>query len=242
MKIMIIRHADPDYSIDSLTPTGWIEAELLSERMKNVKVKNFYVSPLGRARDTANCTLKKIGREAEVCDWLQEFFIPVSSPDRPEKGCPWDWLPEDFTTDARMYSMENWTEVPNFKESDIKEAYENVTKNFDELLKKHGYERMGRMYKVNEANEDTIVFFCHFGLECVLLSHLLSIPPMMLWQGACAAPSSVTILNSEERRKGKASFRMSCFGDISHLYVAGREPSFHARFCETFDNQEQRHD
>ena len=33
MKIMIIRHGDPDYSIDSLTEKGWREAELLSQRL-----------------------------------------------------------------------------------------------------------------------------------------------------------------------------------------------------------------
>ena len=33
MRILIIRHGDPDYSIDSLTERGWIEAELLSKRL-----------------------------------------------------------------------------------------------------------------------------------------------------------------------------------------------------------------
>ena len=28
MKLIIIRHGDPDYSIDSLTEKGWREAEL----------------------------------------------------------------------------------------------------------------------------------------------------------------------------------------------------------------------
>ena len=32
MKLLIVRHGDPDYSIDSLTPKGWREAELLSCR------------------------------------------------------------------------------------------------------------------------------------------------------------------------------------------------------------------
>ncbi len=27
MKLLIVRHGDPDYSIDSLTPKGWREAE-----------------------------------------------------------------------------------------------------------------------------------------------------------------------------------------------------------------------
>ena len=61
MKIIIIRHADPDYSIDSLTPVGWREAELLADRVSKLDVKDFYVSPLGRARDTAGVSLKKIG-------------------------------------------------------------------------------------------------------------------------------------------------------------------------------------
>ena len=59
MKLVIVRHGDPDYSIDSLTEKGWKEVEYLSERLAKLDVKEFYVSPLGRARDTASLTLKK---------------------------------------------------------------------------------------------------------------------------------------------------------------------------------------
>jgi len=52
----------------------------------------------------------------------------------------------------------------------------------------------------------------------------------------------VSTIVTEERRKGIASFRMSSFGDISHLYAHQEPPSFAARFCETYDNKEQRHD
>ena len=30
MRLLIVRHGDPDYSIDSLTEKGWKEAEYLS--------------------------------------------------------------------------------------------------------------------------------------------------------------------------------------------------------------------
>ena len=66
MKLLIIRHGDPDYSIDSLTETGWIEADVLSEKLTRLDVKAFYCSPLGRAKDTAKATLRKMGREATV--------------------------------------------------------------------------------------------------------------------------------------------------------------------------------
>ena len=58
MKIIIVRHGDPDYEKDSLTELGWKEAEALSERMKNIKADECYVSPLGRAKDTASLSLR----------------------------------------------------------------------------------------------------------------------------------------------------------------------------------------
>ena len=71
MKLLIVRHGDPDYTIDSLTEKGWKEAECLSEKLKKLEVKDFYVSPLGRAKDTASCTLKKTGRTAIEKEWLR---------------------------------------------------------------------------------------------------------------------------------------------------------------------------
>lgn len=47
MKLLIVRHGDPDYSIDSLTPKGWREAELLKNRLTKLDVAAFYCSPLG---------------------------------------------------------------------------------------------------------------------------------------------------------------------------------------------------
>ena len=73
MRLLIIRHGDPDYSIDSLTEKGWREAELLADRISKLDVKAFYCSPLGRAKDTARPTLERMGREAEILEWLREF-------------------------------------------------------------------------------------------------------------------------------------------------------------------------
>ena len=242
MKLLIIRHGDPDYSIDSLTPTGWKEAELLSDRISKLDVKAFYVSPLGRAKDTAAATLKKMNRTAEVKDWLQEFPVQVQKPNTDHKSICWDWLPGDWTAESCFYDPQHWYDHPVFAEAGVKEGYEQVCEGLDALLAEHGYVRDGKLYKAVQSNEDTIVFFCHFGLECVLLSHLMNISPMILWHSTCAAPTSVTTLTTEERREGIASFRMSAFGDISHLYVADQQPAFAARFCETFANTTQRHD
>lgn len=245
MKLLIVRHGDPDYSIDSLTERGWVEAEYLSERLSKLNVAAFYVSPLGRAKDTASLTLKKMNRTAEECPWLREFAVPVRRPDQkgPEPSAvPWDWLPQDWTADGRFYEEAHWFERDVFEEAGMKREYDRVTENFDRLLARHGYERDGRVYRAVRPNNDTIVLFCHFGVECVLLSHLLGVSPMVLWHGICAAPTSVTTVITEERRPGIAIFRANAVGDISHLYVHGMEPAFAARFCECYGNEGERHD
>lgn len=243
MRLIIVRHADPDYEHDSLTPIGWKEAELVSERISKLDVKDFYVSPLGRAQDTASFTLKKMGRTATTHEWLREFSPRIFRPDvTDEKMIAWDWLPADWTQDENYFRRELWYTTDIMREGKVKEEYDWVIKNFDKLLAEHGYVRNGEYYDVTEANTDTLVFFCHFGLECVLLSHLMNVSPMILWHHTAAAPTSVTTVYTEERRKGIASFRIASFGDISHLYIAGQEPSFSARFCETYDNKDERHD
>lgn len=242
MKLLIIRHADPDYERDSLTEKGWKEAEYLSERLKKLKVKQFYVSPMGRAKDTASLTLEKMGQEAVECQWMREFAPQIHRPDAKDKIITWDWLPQDWTKEDAFYSKEQWMQTPVMLEGEVDKEYQWVTSSLDQLLAKHGYVRKDNYYDVVDGNTDTLVFFCHFGLECVLLSHLLGVSPMVLWHGLCAAPSSVTTLTTEERRKGVAYFRMSSFGDISHLYAADEEPSVSARFCERFENEDERHD
>lgn len=242
MKLMIIRHGDPDYAIDSLTETGWMEAELLAERLGRLNVKGFYVSPLGRAKDTASLTLKKMGRTAVECLWLREFAAQIQKPWQEQSNCIWDWLPAEWTKDPRYFDREAWSDTEIMASGEVKKEAAWVIREFDHFLTEHGYRREDDYYRVEAANEDTLVMFCHFGVECILLSRLINVSPMILWHGLCAAPSSVTTVVTEERRKGIASFRVTAFGDISHLYAAGCEPSFAARFCETYDRRDQRHD
>lgn len=241
MKLLIIRHGDPDYANDTLTEVGRKEAELLAQWFANKPIDKIYVSPLGRARATAEYTCQIKGMDATVCDWLREFPAKVQKPHR-DDGVTWDWRPADWTEKEEFFSRKDWTAHPAMVEANVAEIYEGVIEKFDALLAEHGYVREGNLYRVTQANEETIAFFCHFGLECVLLSRLLNISPMLLWHGTCAAPTSVTTINTEERQKGIAYFRMSEFGSVAHLTSAGVEPSFSARFCETYDRMDQRHD
>ncbi len=249
MKILIIRHGEPDYSIDSLTEKGWREAEYLSEMLvKQLKDKtecgevHFYMSPYGRAQDTASPTLQKLGCTAEVLPWLREFDVFIDRPDDlTRKRIPWDWVPEDWVQDQCLYLADHWFENKRMAAGNVGEEYRKVADQFDALIAKHGYRRVGSLYRVEKPNHDVIVLFCHFGVESVLLSHIWGVSPMPVWHGFCAQPSSVTTLVTEERREGIASLRMLSFGDMSHMYAYDEEPSFAARFCECYSD-DTRHD
>lgn len=242
MKLLLIRHGDPDYENDSLTEKGRREAELLSERIAPMDIKAYYTSPLGRAGKTAEYTLNKAGRRAEVLDWAKEFFEVQIDDGCGGKRIAWDMLPEDWTGVPEYYDREKWLDVKIMKDAGMKAGIARVYDGLDGLLERHGYRREGNVYRTVSPNEDTIALFCHFGVTCVMLSHLLGVSPMVLWHGTIAAPTSVTTLVTEERREGTAVFRMAGFGDISHLYKHGEPAAFAGRFCEMFSNKEQRHD
>lgn len=241
MKILIVRHAEPDYALDSVTPKGAVEAELLSKRLASLSVAAFYVSPLGRAQVTAAPTLRKMNRTAQTLPWLREFHAPVIDPDTHSLRNPWDFKPAYWTADPDFYNAQEWWHTPVMSTGPVEEEARRVYAGLDEVLSRHGYSRSGANYQVENANKDTIVFFCHFGVECVMLSHLMNISPMPLWHHFCALPSSVTTLVSEEREKGIAAFRCLSFGDLSHLYAGHEDPSFAARFCEIYDDFTERH-
>lgn len=243
MRILIIRHGDPDYKNDCLTEKGKREAALLAEKLKKEKIDAFYTSPLGRAKETCETVARAMGREREIIvkDWLQEFKHPVVLPSGRERHIPWDMCPEEWINEPKMYDHEAWLDQDFYRAAGMKQCYKTVTDSLDELLAKHGYVRDGKAYRAEKANRDTIALFCHFGLESVLLSRLCNISPISIWHHFAALTSSVTTLYTEERREKIAVFRCCGFGDIGHLYAGGEEPSFAGRFCETFESDE-RHD
>ncbi len=241
MRLLIVRHGDPDYVNDTLTEKGRREARLLAEKLKKEKIDYFYSSPLGRAKDTCAYTAEACGKQATVFPWLREFDHSLVLPSGQERPILWDMLPEFWTKEDKMYDYATWHTQDFYIAAGMKEAYETVTNSLDALLKEHGYTRDGRLYRTERGNTDTLIFFCHFGLEMILLSHLLNISPVVLTHNFVALPTSVTTLYTEERREGLATFRCAGFGDVGHLYAGGEEPSSSARFCEVYHSTD-RHD
>ena len=78
MKLIFIRHGDPDYVHDTVTARGVREAQALNKRVAQWNVDKFYCSPLGRARDTAALALEGSGNDVTVEQFLREFYVQKS--------------------------------------------------------------------------------------------------------------------------------------------------------------------
>lgn len=259
MKLIFVRHGDPDYKNDSLTEKGWREAKLLAERISKWNVTDFYCSPLGRARATASCTLEKMNRTAETLEWTREFFYPIDDPVTGRHGVPWDLVPSSWCNDILMLSKEGWVQSDIMSQNpDIAIKYKEVCNSLDELLKSYGYERERNFYRmpgkkevfiasttspdnadhmnnpIYREDEPVVVIFCHLGAICIMLSHLLNIPFPLLAHGFFLPTTSLTVLSTEEHWSNEAYFRVQAMGDVHHLLAGGEPVSDAGSFAVSF--------
>lgn len=184
MKLIFIRHAEPDYTNDSLTEKGFREAALLAERTKEWPVTQFYCSPLGRAQATAAPTLHahRVSlttvhpaqapdiilapdpAKAIVYPWLREMHVSLPPEKHPVgKYIPWDFPPSFLQENPLLFDKERWTEIPLFASCDIKEQYDWVCNGLDHLLQQHGYTRNGLIYHTDATAPASDWFMCYDG-------------------------------------------------------------------------------
>ena len=65
-----------------------------------------------------------------------------------------------------------------------------------------------------------------------IIGHLTGVSPVQLWQGFYVAPTSVTVLNTEERLPEQAYFRVERLGDTNHLTNGGEPISSSGYFTD----------
>ncbi|MBR1423275.1 MAG: histidine phosphatase family protein [Ruminococcus sp.] len=214
MKLLVIRHGEPDYAKDCLTQNGIWQAERLAERLKSTDISAAYTSPMGRARQTAQIAMAGRSIPVTECAWLHEFDVKVAYEGKPIEI--WDIPPNSWTQTTQYYDKDRFADVGAVAESEVKRRYEAVCSGIDSLLLKHGLERRGEIYHAVSEHDKTIVLFCHFGATCVIAAHLLGISPMVTLQGFSAEPTAIATFCTDDRFGDDVNFRLHGFGDISH--------------------------
>ncbi len=221
MRLLIIRHADPDYPNKTITPAGHLEAQALAKRLATQGVDRIYSSPLGRAIDTMRYTADALGMAHTIEEWVQEIG-GWSIEQEPLGRCSaWDVHGETVRAKRPLVTHDNWHTQPPFSDPIFRERFEQLQTSSDAFLARHGYVREGGRYRSVNPNRERIAVFCHGGFGLTWLAHLLEIPVPLMWAGFFLPPSSVTTILFDERTEEWAVPRCIGLGDVSHLYQAG---------------------
>jgi broad specificity phosphatase PhoE len=212
MEILLIRHGDPDYKNDSLTPRGVDEARQLAAALKHLPLDALYVSPLGRALETCAYTAEVKAMEPITLDWLRERGI--------KRGPVYLWeAPGEMFLEAETLATQNDWQTGAMPEG--AEQFARVRAGFDALLAEYGYLRDGHGYRVAEPSDARVALFSHKGVILTLLADVLHWALPMLFVSLHIHPTGVTRLEMVEADgcdgAVRAHLKALAINDLSHL-------------------------
>ncbi len=208
MVFYIVRHGDPDYEHNTITPYGHDEARALATWFDHVKLDRIYTSPLGRAKDTAFYTCRRQHIEPVILPWTEES-MDYMQPYTPADTCTY-----------RFSTAEGVTDFADFSTVNRGETLARLQQSADAFLADLGYERQGAHYRITAPNDERVALFCHGGFGSALTAHLLGMPPALGFLSMFMTTSSVTTFTFHNHDSGFTRPRMIRFGEITHLLQA----------------------
>lgn len=223
MLLYIIRHGDPNYEEDCLTPRGVLQAEALGKRLLRSGIDQIYSSPMGRARQTAQPACRLLNLPCQIEPWAHEV--------EEERLTPFpDGKLKSVTVVQNTYYRENGAielpydrafEAPGFNTSQMAQAVARIQAGGREFLERMGYREENGVYRILRKNEDKVALFCHTVMSRAWLSTLLHIPVHLMWADFQMTHTGVTVVEFKNNDNGLTAPHCRCFSDMSHLYAEG---------------------
>lgn len=227
MLLYYIRHGDPIYDPNQLTPLGERQAEAVAKRVAVHGIDRIYSSPSNRARQTAEplCQITKM--DPEILDWSDEtrLFLEMSQLDADGKK-QWPFrhsVYRDVLNSREVRDLGRlWYTHPQFAGTDIGAAIERIRQETDGFLESLGYkhDQQNNCYRQLRENNDRIAFFAHEGMGVAIMSCILDIPYPMMSTRFDMTHSAVTVINFEEKF-GSVIPMVLTYSNDSHIYREG---------------------
>ena len=182
MLFFYVRHGDPIYDPDSLTPLGERQAEAVAKRLAMHGVHKIYASTSNRAMMTAEPTCEILKMDKTLVDFANEHYAwQQLTVNQKDGGCKWafdDKETKKLFTDPEVLGLgHNWYDHPAFANTKFKEGIERIQNASDEFFKALGYEHIKGtgVYKVVEPNAARVAMFAHQGFGLAFLSCILEV-------------------------------------------------------------------
>ncbi len=217
MRLIFVRHGEPDYENDCLTERGRAQAEAAAKRLLNEGITEIFSSPNGRARETASFTAQALGLEVQILPYMHE--ISWSGRDGKlysEDGHPWT-ISDKAIREGFVFDGDNWKQHPYFKNNIALPCYETVAEGIRGFMLERGFRQEGRRFFCTAEEEETVALFSHGGSGACALSALLSLPFPILCSYFPYDFTSVTVLHFDVSEKSYVFPRVELFGDDRHI-------------------------
>ena len=75
MRIVFVRHGDPNYELDCLTPKGKLQAKAAAQRLLREGIEEVWSSIMGRAKETADAFSEASGLPYKTLDFMRELEV-----------------------------------------------------------------------------------------------------------------------------------------------------------------------
>lgn len=221
-----VRHGDPIYNPDSLTPLGERQAEALSKRFALHGLDKIYASTSNRAIQTARPTCEVLKLEAELLDFANENHAWREL--TLERDGKKTWLFQDprslevFSSREIRELGDKWYTHPEFEAGNYERGIERVYNGADELFSSLGYEheRYSGRYRIREANEKRVALFAHQGFGLAFLSAVLDIPYPLICSHFDMCHTGVTVIHF--KNSGEYSIpKVLTLSSDAHLFSDG---------------------
>ena len=219
MRLIFVRHGEPDYTNDCLTENGRLQAKCTAARLEPEPIRAIFSSPMGRAMETASFTAEKKGLPVTPLPFMHEidWGTTAGADEVPYKGHPWTLGYRLLTEHPEYVGNDQWMAHPYFRDNRCLAEYRKVAEGLDDFLSNYGLERTGKLYTCRRNCEDTIALFAHGGSGAVLFSHLLNLPfPFVLTSlpyGVC----SISVFALCPEQNDLVIPRLEIFNDMGHL-------------------------
>ena len=225
MRIVFVRHGEPDYQRDCLTEAGKVQARAAAERLREEGIHEIWSSTMGRAMETAEAASEVLGLPVRTLDFMRE--VRWGSRDGspiPAGGHPWD-LADELARQGINLNTPEWRKHPYFRNNVVCDSVDAVETGIDKWLLEKGYSREGAYYRCVRENEEqeTVALFSHGGSSCAAMGHILNLP----FPYACALLhlefTGITVLRLDRHPGAKTLPCLELANDGRHI----RENLYH---------------
>ncbi len=193
MLLFFIRHGDPIYDPDCLTPLGRRQAEAIARRLSRYGLDQIYMSSSGRAMQTALPTCEMLKKEAVILDWANEKYAWENmSLQYPDGGRTWAFFDKEYKdvlTSKEIRALgDHWDEHPFFAGGTFAKRHRLIEQQTRDFMKELGFEWCEEKGQYRNLNFDSsfrpdathrgkrVALFAHHGFGTNFLSRVLDIP------------------------------------------------------------------